>query len=96
MKKIKVVWKKFVDFCEFNEPITFGESIFHLICFGIIVIGLTWNLTKVYFEPIERYLYVEHGVFLRDYSDIKDTTSDKLYEELEEYKKSLEETGDKK
>ena len=32
------------------------------------------------------YLYIENGVYLRDYSDFIEGTTDMYYERLEEYK----------
>lgn len=91
MKKINIFVNKVKNF--FDTKVTFGDYLFWLI---IIFSFLFYVFYELYFEPIERYLYIEHGVFHSKYSDYGDCFTEKYYEDLEEYKKSLEETGDKK
>ena len=83
---MKKIINKVKDFLGFNAPVTFGDVLFSYFISFVFSFFVLISLFGFYCEPIERYLYIENGVYLRDYSDFIEGTTDMYYERLEEYK----------
>lgn len=86
---MKKIINKVKDFLGFDVPVTFGDVVWFYFYSFIISSFVLLFLFKFYCEPIERYLYIENGVYLIEYSDFIEGTTDRYYERLEEYKQKI-------